>query len=366
MTALSRKVPSAVNPIASIRRALLTRLLLPTAILIILGLGWLRLQGEKAGFYGTSFGVGLMVIVTISLLAIFAWWTARALNQAETELAIAEHALRTSEQRARLVIESAYDAFIAMDAEGVIIDWNTEAEKIFGISSSQAIGRKLSETIIPERYRERHRAGLKHFLKTGEGPLLGKRLEITALRADNSEFPVVLAISPVRWADTWIFNAFLHAIPDPKEMEAVDSAAPQVSDRPIASGLRILLVEDHLRTGATLARLLEGWGHSVQQAGSLAQGRQFVRSQTFDLLLTDLELPDGDGTDLMREIRETSPATLGIAITGFDTHGSANASIDAGFLLHFTKPIPTENLKTAIEEIAKARGGMTKQGTFDV
>jgi PAS domain S-box-containing protein len=356
MSALSRKVPSAVDPIASIRRVLLTRLL-PTAILITLGLGWLWLQGEKAGFYGTSFGVGLMVILTISWLAIFVWWTTRALNRAETEQAVVEHALQTSEQRARLVIESAYDAFIAMDAEGVIIDWNTEAEKIFGVSSSQAIGRKLSETIIPERYRERHQAGLAHFLKTGEGPLLGKRLEIDALRGDSSEFRVVLAISPIRWADTWIFNAFLHEITDPKEIEAVESAAPPVSEGPIASRLRILLVEDHLRTRATLARLLESWGHSVQQADTLAQGRQLIRSQSFDLLVTDVALPDGEGSDLMREIREASQATPGIAITGFDSPGSAAASLEAGFLLHFTKPIPTEKLKSAIEEIARAQDG---------
>jgi PAS domain S-box-containing protein len=355
MSVLPRKTPSTVDPVTSIRRTLLTRLL-PTAILITLGLGWLRLQGEKAGFYGTTFGVGLMVILAISLLTIFVWWTTRALNRAESELAVAEHALRTSEQRARLVIESAYDAFIAMDAEGVIIDWNTEAEKIFGISSSQAIGRNLSETIIPEQHRERHQAGLKHFLKTGEGPLLGKRLEITALRADNSEFRVVLTISPVRWADTWIFNAFLHEIPDPKEMDAAGSAAQPVPERPIVAGLRILLVEDHIRTGATLARLLESWGHSIQQAGTLAQGRQLIRSQSFDLVLTDLMLPDGEGSDLMREIRETSPATPGIAITGFDTHDSVAGSVEAGFLLYFTKPIATEKLKTAIEEIAMRRG----------
>jgi PAS domain S-box-containing protein len=352
--ALSHKASPAGDPVASIRRALLTRLL-PAAILITLALAWLRLQGEKAGLYSTSFGAGLMVALTISLLAIFAWWMTRALNRAESELAVAEHALRTSEQRARLVIESAYDAFIAMDAEGVIIDWNTEAEKIFGLSSSQAIGRKLSETIIPEQHRERHRAGLKHFLETGEGPLLGKRIEITALRGDSSEFRMVLAISPVRWADTWIFNAFLHEIPDPKEMDAAEIAAPPVSEGPIVPRLRILLVEDHLRTRATLARLLKGWGHSVQQADTLAQGRQLVRSQSFDLLLTDVALPDGEGSDLMREIRETSPTTPGIAITGFDTPASTAASMEAGFLLHFTKPIATEKLKSAIDEIAKTR-----------
>src|SRR4030095_6334236 len=132
---------------------------------------------------------------------------------------------------------------------------------------------------IPEQHRGRHRAGLKHFLETGEGPLLGKRLEITALRADNSELPVVLAITPVRWADTWIFNAFLHEIPDRQEMDAAQSAVLPVPESAVASGLRILLVEDHLRTRATLARLLEGWDHSVEQAESLAQGRQLLRSQ---------------------------------------------------------------------------------------
>ena len=130
---------------------------------------------------------------------------------------------------------------------------------------------------------------------------------------------------------------------------------PVYSIPPPASGLRILLVENHLRTRATLARMLESWGHSVQQADTLAQGRQLIRSQSFDLLLTDVALPDGEGSDLMREIRETSGATSGIAITGFDSPASTAASMEAGFLLHFTKPIPTEKLKTAIEEIAKAR-----------
>jgi PAS domain S-box-containing protein len=354
MSALSRKVSAVVDPVASIRRTLLRRLL-PAGIVIALGLGWLRLQGEKAGFYGADVGVALMVILAVSLLVTFVWWTAHALNRAELERAVIEHALRTSEERARLVIDSAYDAFIAMDAEGIIIDWNSEAEKIFGYPPSQAIGRKLSETIIPESHRERHQAGLQHFLKTGEGPLLGKRIEISALREDGNEFPVVLAISPVRWADTWIFNAFLHEVTDLKEMDVEESVGST------AAGLRVLLVEGHLRTRATLARLLETWGHSVEQAATLAQGRQLLRSQPFDLLLTDVALPDGEGADLMREIRETSPATAGIAVTGFDTAASEAASREAGFLFHFIKPVVAEKLRTVIEEIAKARRGMTKR-----
>ncbi len=299
-----------------------------------------------------------MVICTISLLSVFVWLTAREFNRADAERSVVEHALRASEERARLVIESAYDAFIAMDAEGVIIDWNPQAEKTFGFPSSQALGRRLSETIIPKRHRERHRLGLERFLKTGEGPLLGKPVEITALRADGSEFPVKLIISPVRWADTWIFNAFLHEITDRKGKDAATATSAAVAPPPapsIAPGLRILLIEDHLNTRATLVRLLKSWGHAVEEAETLAQGRQLLKSRRIDLLLTDVELPDGAGSDLMREIRETSPAMPGIALTGFDATAYAAGSMEAGFLLHFTKPIATEKLKTAIEEIAKAQ-----------
>jgi PAS domain S-box-containing protein len=293
--------------------------------------------------------------LTIGLLSLLVLLTARALHRVDTERSVINQALRTSEERARLVIDSAYDAFIAMDANGVIIDWNLQAEKTFGFAGSQAIGRKLSDTIIPEPYRLRHQAGLQHFLKTGEGPLLWRRVQITALRADGSEFPVEMAISPVRWADTWIFNAFVHDISDRKVTDAADATAMAEPVQSGVSRLRILLVEDHLSTRSTLGRLLESWGHSVAEAETLAQARQVLKAGSIDLLLTDVQLPDGLGSDLMKEAHETSPNLPGIALTGFDTTGHVNESFQAGFLLHFTKPIATDKLKNAIAEIAKAR-----------
>src|SRR5436190_24221108 len=98
-------------------RALLTRLL-PAVIVIPVLVGWLRLEGQKAGLYGTDFGVALMVLSTVVLLSICVWWTAHLLHRADIERSAIEHALRTSEERARLVIEAAYDAFVAMDANG--------------------------------------------------------------------------------------------------------------------------------------------------------------------------------------------------------------------------------------------------------
>jgi PAS domain S-box-containing protein len=126
----------------------------------------------------------------------------------------AEQALEISERRMRLIVEHAYDAYVAMDREGVIVDWNPQAELIFGWSRQEAIGRSLAETIIPEPMRERHLNGLVHYLHTGEGPVLNRRIEMRALRRGGGEFPVELTISTMRIEENVIFSAFIHDISD--------------------------------------------------------------------------------------------------------------------------------------------------------
>jgi PAS domain S-box-containing protein len=131
-----------------------------------------------------------------------------------------EEELRRGEERNRAVIETAHEAFIAMDAAGTITDWNQAAEATFGWSHTEAIGRLLSETIIPPQYREAHTRGLQHFLATGQGSVLNKRIEITALHRDGHEFPVELTITPVRVGLSYIFNSFVHDITARKRSEA--------------------------------------------------------------------------------------------------------------------------------------------------
>jgi PAS domain S-box-containing protein len=133
----------------------------------------------------------------------------------------AEEVVRESEERNRAVLDTANEAFIAIDAEGRITNWNHQAEVTFGWSRVEAIGRLLAETIIPLQYREAHRRGLQHFLATGQGPVLDKRFEITALRRDGQEFPVELTIAPIRVGPTYIFNSFLHDITARKQTEEV-------------------------------------------------------------------------------------------------------------------------------------------------
>jgi len=127
--------------------------------------------------------------------------------------------LRERENQTRAILDGAYDAFIAIDTDGLIIDWNPQAEITFGWSRSEAIGKSLQSTIIPPQYREAHTRGFQRFLKTGEGPVLNKRIEITALHHDGHEFPVELSISPVRSRDTYRFYAFVRDITSRKRAE---------------------------------------------------------------------------------------------------------------------------------------------------
>jgi len=130
-----------------------------------------------------------------------------------------QDALVESEKRIRLIIESSLSAIVIMDAYGIITDWNHPAEKIFGWTKDEAIGRRLDELIIPPRLRDAHRRGLERFLRTGSGPLLNRLIEQSAIRRDGSEFPVELSISPLKLGNTYIFSGFIHDITDRKRLE---------------------------------------------------------------------------------------------------------------------------------------------------
>jgi PAS domain S-box-containing protein len=115
-----------------------------------------------------------------------------------TERKRADDVVRESEARTRAIFESALDALITMDAEGRIQDWNPAAEQMFGYSQSQAAGRTIAELIIPLPLRDRHRKGLQRYLETSEPTVLGRRIQMPALKADGTEFPVEFSIAVTR------------------------------------------------------------------------------------------------------------------------------------------------------------------------
>lgn len=129
-------------------------------------------------------------------------------------------AIQESAERLRLTINTALDAVIGANSQGIITDWNAQAETIFGRSRAEAVGLALDQTIIPEQYREAHRQGLARFLATGEGPVLNQRIEIAALRRDGAEFPIELAIVPIQSEDGIAFSAFVRDLTETKKVEA--------------------------------------------------------------------------------------------------------------------------------------------------
>jgi diguanylate cyclase (GGDEF)-like protein/PAS domain S-box-containing protein len=136
-----------------------------------------------------------------------------------TERKCTEDALRASEQRFRRLIETSTEAFIAMNAEGVVTEWNRQAEATFGWSREEAIGRRLVDTIIPPSYREAHEAGLARYRATGEGSVLGRRLELEGRHRDGREFPIELTIWALGAGADLSFNALLHDISERRRTE---------------------------------------------------------------------------------------------------------------------------------------------------
>lgn len=110
----------------------------------------------------------------------------------------------------RLVIDTAIAAVVTMNEDGTISGWGARAEETFGWTRSEALGTVLVDLIVPERYREAHNRGLDHFRRTGEGPVLGRVLELSALHRDGREFPIELRIAPAAQLEgAAIFIAFV-------------------------------------------------------------------------------------------------------------------------------------------------------------
>jgi PAS domain S-box-containing protein len=153
-------------------------------------------------------------------------------------------ARKHAEERLDLVVHTTPDAVIIVNEQGTIINWNHQAESIFGWSSEEAIGRLLSETILPERYRKAQVSGMKHFLETGEGPILNKLVELFARRKNGEEFPIELKISSAEINNKNIFIGFARDVTRRKEAEAGLKDSKQFVDSILDNIPNMLFVKD--------------------------------------------------------------------------------------------------------------------------
>jgi PAS domain S-box-containing protein len=127
----------------------------------------------------------------------------------------------------RAVLDASLDAIITIDAKGCIVEFSWAAERIFGHRRCDVLGRDLASIIIPPRFREMHHAGLRRMVETGQGTILDRRMELTALHADGHEFPVELTITAIPHNGQSLFTGFLRDITERKRAEREQQDARQ-------------------------------------------------------------------------------------------------------------------------------------------
>ena len=138
------------------------------------------------------------------------------------------------------VLDTALDAVVVMDTGGLIIGWNDHAASLFGWSWEEARGRQLSEMLIPPAMRDDHERGLAHYLSTGEGPVLGRRIEVPALHRDGHEIPVELSINASDQFGDSLFIGFLRDISDRREESERQQRVLQESEHRVKNMLTVV------------------------------------------------------------------------------------------------------------------------------
>jgi diguanylate cyclase (GGDEF)-like protein/PAS domain S-box-containing protein len=186
----------------------------------------------------------------------------------EVRAAVERKAARAAQgeylRRLGSIFDSALDAVVTMGADGVITDWNPMAETIFGWPRSEAVGRTVVDTIIPLRYRGAHKFGLRHFLATGEGPALNKRLELAALHRDGHEFPVEISISATSSGGSHLFSAFVRDITERHRAEEALRASEERYRQIVETAFEgVWLIDSNNRTTFLNHRMAEMLGKPV-------------------------------------------------------------------------------------------------------
>ncbi|MCW9023500.1 MAG: EAL domain-containing protein [Gammaproteobacteria bacterium] len=181
-------------------------------------------------------GVGHGLLWFFGILGIFLG--NRKLTQGIENSNLAYIALGETEASTRSILSTSLDAIITINSSDIVTNWNQQAEIIFGWSSDEALGKSLAELIIPQQYRQQHQQGIRTYLNTGEGPVLNKRIEITGLNKNGSEFPIELTIAPISVEGQPAFSSFIRDISEQKNA-AAQISKDYHSQRVIAAVLEI-------------------------------------------------------------------------------------------------------------------------------
>lgn len=145
--------------------------------------------------------------------------TAATMLASAIQRAVLDEELGKSEARKQAIVETALDCVLTIDASGLLVEFNPAAERTLGWTRQEALGRRMDEMIVPPDFRAAHRNGIARFLNGGESKLLGKRIEMMAMRRDGKLFPCELALTASKVGDNLFFTAYLRDITERKETE---------------------------------------------------------------------------------------------------------------------------------------------------
>ena len=217
------------------------------------------------------------------------------------------HGLLTAERRAAAqaaILEAALDAILTIDRDGRVVEFNPAAERIFGYKRNDVLGRDMAGLLIPPRLRQQHHRGLAHYLTTGEGSALGRRIEMPALRSDGVEFPIELAIIRIP-GEPPLFTAYVRDLSASKGAEEAAREADRRKDEflsmlahelrnPLAPILNSLHVARHPETSVAAreqaltlvdrqARHLTHIVDDLLDVSRIMRGKVQIRRQRLDL-----------------------------------------------------------------------------------
>ena len=186
------------------------------------------------------------------------------------------------------VLDTALDAVVVMNDDGLIVGWNGTAERVFGWTAEEAIGLELGQTIVPSIHRHGHKQGLAHFHATGHGPVLGKRIEVPALCRDGREIPVELSINASEQFGERLFVGFLRDISERLNQAERQQRVLQESEHRVKNMLTVVaaIAQQTARVSPDLETFSEAFSGRLQ---SLARAHQLLVGRTVsDVALTAL------------------------------------------------------------------------------
>ena len=178
------------------------------------------------------------------------------------------------------VLDTALDAVVVIDPDGMVIGWNAHAETIFGWSADQAQGQRLSDMIIPDSHRAAHENGISHYLATGEGPVLNRRIEVPAVHRDGSELSVELSVTASEQFGDRMFIGFIRDISERKAEAERQQRILQESEHRVKNMLTVVQAIA-LQTAANSPDMASFTSSFSGRLESLARAHQLLVGQVW-------------------------------------------------------------------------------------